>query len=41
MKQDKRTAILISRDNLSGGSVNWSEIGIIVEELPQLYQLIK
>lgn len=41
MKQDKRTAILISRDNLSGGSINWSEIGIIAEELPQLYQLIK
>ena len=41
MKRDKRTAILISRDNLSGGSINWNEIGIIVEELPQLYQLIK
>ncbi|MCH7690447.1 MAG: sigma-54-dependent Fis family transcriptional regulator [candidate division Zixibacteria bacterium] len=41
MKQDKRTAILISRDNLSGGSINWNEIGIIAEELPQLYQLIK
>ena len=41
MQQDKRTAILISRNNLSGSSINWSEIGIIAEELPQLYQLIK
>jgi len=41
MQQDKRTAILISRDNLSGSSIDWSEIGIIAEELPQLYQLIK
>ena len=32
---------MISRDNLSGGSINWDKIGIIVEELPQLYQLIK
>ena len=26
---------------MSGGSINWDKIGIIVEELPQLYQLIK
>jgi DNA-binding NtrC family response regulator len=41
MKDKQRTAILVGRENKTISTVTWSELGISVGALPQLYQLVK
>ena len=41
MELTKRTAVLISRRQQEKDRIKWHSIGQIVEDLPQLYQLVK